>query len=302
MSELANNVLENLPYITAATGALAGAGYDLLTQRTLESERSYPNEALADVGEQYEPSHLQRIGRTVTTAVVVGGLAGGIGLAWAEHPDNSAGKARVEVVADRAGSITDAQNNQILNVINTIKGYSTINGNAISSQVDNPRASSLPQAADIQPFGNANMYQAVLSGLDAFQQGVSGGKSAEVVVTAHGIDPVEDVVSHDRSLDSPVPVYVVNVDGNASASTIADEKRLANQTGGKYLESPTNAEFSKMINKLAPPEAKPHNNTPEGQKWFETVLLLGGAATFARKRRHLPLTPNGLSKRSMRDK
>ncbi len=302
MPEIITNLAENAPYYGAAIGALGGAGYDLLTQRRLESGRRAPDEAAADITSKYQLTRGQRIGRTLISAVLVGGVGAGVGLAWGETQAPSAGKAELMVAADRSGSTAGEQADEITRAIQMIEGHEDIDAQAVNSYLGVNPTTSLSEAASITPSGYSDMGQATLAGIDTFklpQQDSHGGKSGLLVLTANGLGAPGNIISEDESLPSPVPIYIVNVDKPASSSEIANEQQIAKATGGKFLQNPTSGDFSKMIGSLEPPKSEPKNNTPEGQKWLITVLALGSIGAFARWRRHLPLSLSGMSRRFM---
>lgn len=253
-----NEIIDNLSHVPDAIGkpevvgiALAAASAavygEALLQRHNEhrgARERFSNPALLHELEVDERGVSKAASRRNQLAPWVAGTVG-LGLAAAGYfgsftydSSYSDGSVSTVVVSDRAGSTVGSEADAITSIINRLGSYKDINGQAVSAWVGIQPADSLRSAAELPPFGNGDMHQAAMSGLDTFkveQQQGHLAKSAMVLLTADGLGAPDDIVAEDKSLAQPVPIYVVNVDQNASVSDVAAEQQIAKATGGQYI-------------------------------------------------------------------
>lgn len=314
MSEVLRTAIELAPYVVG--GDAIGAVADYYMSRRIADERQPVSEVMGDVNEmdmapysQSRMSKLKQVGsRAVSTLALTAALAAGANAyAWSGDEQPNSQEPKVELVVDRSGATAygdtptaEAETNRLAK---NLAGEDSIDTTALIGKGGQTLPSKPGDVPSVEPFGDAPMREAFSTAVADLRlqerehpQAQDKKKSEAIVVATNGNEfgSSGDVVEKAKEVDARV--YIVDVAQGTDAKTAAQFRRIAEKTGGEYLdrEDLQKTDVARQVaDELAPSKDK---KKKEDDKWPEKIfglLSLVVLARLAKDRRNMPLTFSG---------
>lgn len=315
MSEVVKTVVETLPYTAPAAGAALGIldGYRatgvLARNRQKFIEHNGPD--LLDHEDQELANTVESPASTISvrrrlTSPVVGALAAtyalagfGAAVAWQGEDSEKTPLPNVVFVGDHSGA-TGLGNKPAVNMINRtakiLAQDKKISASAILASNGKEFPAKITNVQKNEPIGPAFMGNATELGISLAKEKSAearGETGSAVIVATHGnsIGSSKKVIEKANSADSKVAVYVLNTYKDTPSERINGFKKVAKQTGGKYVETVNEDTFDKVADKLSPAAEIP---VKEEDKWPLKLLsaVLAASAVIATRKyaRKLPIS------------
>ncbi|HET9173836.1 MAG TPA: hypothetical protein VFN56_00980 [Candidatus Saccharimonadales bacterium] len=313
---------EIVPVIAGLVGGGVGAYYEHHAQNAAAQNQQPIAAALAKTAlHSVEAPHIENqstftrvkrwMGHHAVAVVAMPALAAGTfaGLAYEQSAASDSIPASLEIVVDHSGATSLPPAGQpnaqpIVNEINTVANqFAHVGGIKpevlVSGHNQDAIKMSLSEMLADQPFGQSHMDQATLSALSQtanvlpLSDGHHLSRNAALFVITNGneIGVPNDVVQASKDQDK-TPIYVVNVEGDSSATTVKDLQSIARRTGGMYWNvtqaSVDNAAVS--VKKTVSSYSRPNSNIELTAVYSAlSAVFAAGAGMAYRIRKRMPI-------------